>query len=959
MYRSHSRHARNTLKSILLINAAVFGWGLPAQAQQGSAPAANSGQLEEIVVTAQKREQKLQSVPISITALSTEALKANRVETVSDLNAVAPNLTVRLGAGGNQSPNYTLRGILGASSAAGQDKGVSPYIDGVYLQAQSGSIFDLADIERIEVDKGPQGTLFGRNATGGAIQIITKDPTGEFGGYQEFSGGNLGIFRSKTHVDLPAWGPLSASITYLHSQRDGDTKNLGAGTQWNYSYNGAVSGIRTSPARLGDDDTNAVMAALKYAVDDFHLIYKFDYSHDDYTPNAEGISYLPTGFLTQLVAASPNPMTPVTTQRPNAVNNWFATPGVTENWGHNLTAEYWINDDISLKNILAERETKNLTTFQLDGLGGLVNEGIPDFLGYPPGLAIPFGPGGDTKLASFVKGAPFLFLGNNDYEREWQWSDELQLNVTKDWVTFTGGLLHFYDHITTAGFSNSFNTTITQVITGQNTPLNGTPFVIPANPGFKGAIVQTFSDAVYGQPEFHLTDQLDLVAGIRWTQDQKNGHESLPNQDLTPGISPIYYKHSQITYLAGLNYKLDEDTLVYGKFSTGYVSGGTLSTLTYKPEKARSWEVGIKTEQFDHRLRSDFAFFDARYTNLQYDTSGLLTGNPATALFSQAIVNLGDAQATGFELENTFALNRNLTFTGSVGYTNFHLAQDTVPPGLASVAGAPGFVPFQRPDFTGTLGAQYTSDELWWDSHLTARIDANFRSETAMTSNTVAFAGEKTSDPAILAASTSPFVWLVNARVALADISLYGQQGEVALWAKNLLDDREITQYVGLGPVGSVIYEQARTFGVDVRVDFGGPSAEPATAPAPYAPPPATAVRPAPRSYMVFFDFNKSDLTPEAVQIVDTAAKNAGPAKVTQITVTGHTDTVGSDAYNMRLSRRRAESVAAQLEKDGIASSEIAIVAKGKRDLLVPTADGVKEPQNRRVQIVYDGEPTS
>ena len=110
---------------------------------------------------------------------------------------------------------------------------------------------------------------------------------------------------------------------------------------------------------------------------------------------------------------------------------------------------------------------------------------------------------------------------------------------------------------------------------------------------------------------------------------------------------------------------------------------------------------------------------------------------------------------------------------------------------------------------------------------------------------------------------------------------------------------------------------------------------------------------------MVFFDFNKSDLTSQAVSIVNQAASNAGPAHVTQLTVTGHTDTVGSDAYNMRLSRRRAESVAAQLEKDGIASSEIEIVAKGKRDLLVPTADGVKEPQNRRVQIVYSGGPVS
>src|SRR6185437_9442204 len=125
----------------------------------------------------------------------------------------------------------------------------------------------------------------------------------------------------------------------------------------------------------------------------------------------------------------------------------------------------------------------------------------------------------------------------------------------------------------------------------------------------------------------------------------------------------------------------------------------------------------------------------------------------------------------------------------------------------------------------------------------------------------------------------------------------------------------------------------------------------------PYPPPPAAAPAPAPvaRSYLVFFDFNKSDLSVQAVSIVNQAAANAGSAKVTQLTLSGHTDTVGSDAYNMRLSRRRAESVASQLEKDGIPSSEIQIVAKGKRDLLVPTADEVKEPQNRRVQIVYDG----
>jgi outer membrane protein OmpA-like peptidoglycan-associated protein len=155
----------------------------------------------------------------------------------------------------------------------------------------------------------------------------------------------------------------------------------------------------------------------------------------------------------------------------------------------------------------------------------------------------------------------------------------------------------------------------------------------------------------------------------------------------------------------------------------------------------------------------------------------------------------------------------------------------------------------------------------------------------------------------------------------------------------------------------ALVYNEPRMFGFTLKYRFGPDNTPIEAAPTAYVPPPVQAPAALPKSYLVFFDFNKSDLTPQASEIVDEAARNAG--KVTHLEVTGHTDTVGSDAYNMRLSRRRAESVAARLEKDGIPASEIAIVAKGKRDLLVPTADGVREPQNRRVQIVYDGGPTS
>jgi TonB-dependent receptor len=194
---------------------------------------------------------------------------------------------------------------------------------------------------------------------------------------------------------------------------------------------------------------------------------------------------------------------------------------------------------------------------------------------------------------------------------------------------------------------------------------------------------------------------------------------------------------------------------------------------------------------------------------------------------------------------------------------------------------------------------------------------------------------------------------------AVLDVSTQYQFDEnfkVYLNVKNLTN--EPLEFVEGGsanrPIQREFYDVTIQSGIKFQFGRGIVHAE-TSAETAYTPPPPMAPAAMARSYMVFFDFNKSDLAPQATQIVDLAANNAAPAKVTQITVTGHTDTVGSDAYNMRLSRRRAESVAARLEKDGIPSSEIAIVAKGKRDLLVPTGDGVKEPQNRRVQIVYDG----
>ena len=137
-----------------------------------------ASRLEEILVTAQRREQNIQEVPISVTALSASAIETNRILSMADLSGVTPNLTIRPGAGGGRNPQYSMRGIYTYGSGLGTDKGVSFYMDDVYLQTATGAIFEFADIEQIEVLRGPQGTLFGRNSTGGAISIKTRSPTG-------------------------------------------------------------------------------------------------------------------------------------------------------------------------------------------------------------------------------------------------------------------------------------------------------------------------------------------------------------------------------------------------------------------------------------------------------------------------------------------------------------------------------------------------------------------------------------------------------------------------------------------------------------------------------------------------------------------------------------------------------------------------------------------------------------
>ena len=236
---------RNTFLASTALAALGF-LSAPALAQSGNT---TEDGLDVIIVTAQKREQSVQDVPIAVTALNADALEANRVTNVGDLSGLAPGVTVRPSAGGSSVPTFTIRGAVSFGVVPGSDKQISTYLDGVYISAPRGSIFELPDVDRIEVLRGPQGTLFGRNATAGAVSVTTSDPSGEFGFRGTASIGNRDAYRIRATVETPSVGPFSALFSYVRDYRRGDILNLGAGAVWDrtVSTDRRVAKITVSP----------------------------------------------------------------------------------------------------------------------------------------------------------------------------------------------------------------------------------------------------------------------------------------------------------------------------------------------------------------------------------------------------------------------------------------------------------------------------------------------------------------------------------------------------------------------------------------------------------------------------------------------------------------------------------------------------------------------------------------
>ncbi|WOK37282.1 TonB-dependent receptor [Sphingomonas sp. C3-2] len=374
------------MKRFLMTLMVTAAFQAPALAQSADLAAqeadGDSRGLADIVVTAQKRAESLQDTPISISALDVGALEAKRVVSLADLSSAVPNMQVSPHPNTGTTLRVTIRGIGEPAATQTRDNPVAVYVDGVYVAKGQGLANELAELERIEVLRGPQGTLYGRNATAGAINFISKAPQlGDFSAQQSLSFGSFSEFRSRSSINIPFGETAAAELTYLRVKKDGFVRNLGPGE-----------------GRFGDVDREAVRAALRWQpTDAFEARYTYDSSWiDDTSTFSQSVPLYPAEGTLSRTASS---------------GLFVLRPGNTQVQGHNLTLIYDINSSLTIKSITGYRRL-NDNTNQV----------------YNPGPV-----------------RAFLPFSNTNSTNQEQFSEELQLigDLFDDSVKYVGGLYYF------------------------------------------------------------------------------------------------------------------------------------------------------------------------------------------------------------------------------------------------------------------------------------------------------------------------------------------------------------------------------------------------------------------------------------------------------------------------------------------------------------------------------------
>lgn len=785
------------------IVSACLGVAIVTVADVASGVEASDYMLEEIVVTAQRSAESLQETPISLTTFGSEKLEKEGINNLADIASKVPSLTMEPFPTNNATLRIFIRGVGLADAQITQDPPVGVYLDGVYIARSTGLALDVAELERIEVLRGPQGTLYGRNSTGGAINLITSRPNSESLTFsQQLTGGNRGLLTSKTRLNVPLGDTLAIKLAYLNSRQNGFVKNTGPGENF------------------GDREVEGYRLDLRWDISErWHLDYAYDRGEIEFVnypyqpvlpPDTTPASNSPGDLINAQLAAQAQNFVEYSNRR----RSRMATPlpmqaSLTKIEGHMLSLEWDLHEALQVKYLAARRELYDLPYAELSG-----GSQSPDYRI-------------DGAEYTSRDGSVTLPQPKAPVQQE-QWSHELQFaGSAYSRLEYIAGLYYFeesadVDTPRSHQFTGPLNVTDTPTATT-------TVFLVQTSGGafsIDNRAWAAFSRVTWTPPI--LDNRLHLTLGARYSEDRRKATKTVDNATLTEtetrdkitgqrsatppdtinavqfsAIGDNHYADDSYELIA--EYEFQDQINVYAKYSEAYKSGGyntrepneAFFKRGFDKEKVAAYELGIKGEWLNRRLRINSSVFYSEYTDMQLNFK--IPGGIADS----RVVNAGEAEMSGLETDITLLATPTLLLGLNHAYLDAKVVSASDPFTGEDASDEYIFSSAPEHSYSATLDwtiAQFNLGRLGLNLSYNYMDDRNGSTRTDI------------SELIFL-----PSYDLLNARLGLYNIPLLGGALTVAAWGKNLTDtEYEINGLAALPHARrAVIWGEPRAYGLD------------------------------------------------------------------------------------------------------------------------------------------------
>ncbi len=784
-------HCESKLAVKLLPLAIGLIYGSVAVAAGENDPSQTTDKLETVVITAQKRKEKILDVPLAVTAISGEQLEARGIEGPKGLSGVIPNLNMGSTPVSGLIAAVGMRGISSGQPSIWADPSVGLYVDGVFVGKNMGALFDLVDIEQLEALRGPQGTLFGKNTEAGAINFVTRKPSGIFGGSAGVEFGNFNRKLERISVDFAKMGALSLSVSARNEAQDGFVANPN-GKAW------------------GDKNRKAGrIAARLEASKDLTIDFAADISRINETPPAGslvsstgyGSLYPMTSLIAQTTYAFQNPTclykvgtvcylpsTGIGVGMKQYVVNGYpsAVAGSTQlgdeyqradTNGTSVKVEYRINPENTLKYTGSLRKMVYADAGDYDGTPDLIFQGKRN-----------------TEYSAF--------------------SNEFQLIGNSGPLRYVAGLYFYSDDGTS--LQNQAGTMLT--FAPQMVGYQASNFRVTSN-----------SKAAYGQVDWDIDKAWTATVGGRYTQETKGGTSWRYKTDanFAQGTNPLTVNtdatatFSKFTPSFNLLFRLNADTNIFGRYAQGFKSGGFPAEAPviagvsgpdrpFLPETSKVVEVGVKSSIWDGKGQISANLFRTDVSN--YQVSYLPAGS-----INATVINAGKMTTQGLEIDAAARITRDLRATLTYGYTDAKFGQYlTTSPAGAPVDAAGNTVVSGAPKHTFNLNLDSRLATLSTGATLHGMVDFKYVADRygypGQISASAANATVGNSDVESLLPATKT----INVKLQMNGIKLGGKgEAEAAFWVKNLTNQHTMNAQMDVSGFYQIGYwSDPRTMGV-------------------------------------------------------------------------------------------------------------------------------------------------